>query len=99
MPAGRKAMAAGFALLAVAVLGWSVFRSVNANTNIVNPPTADDLLKSMQSADKQIEEVTRNPNMNESQKQQVIGLIRGGRSRLEAQYNKLKSGQKLTGPG
>ena len=99
MPAGRKAMIGGFAILAVAILGWSIFRSVNSNTNIVNPPTAEDLQRSMQDADKQIEEVMRNPNMNERQKQQVIGIIRGGRGRLEAQYNKLKSGQKLTGPG
>ena len=98
VPPRKLAAIVGFTILALFLAGWSIFRAAKANDRTVLPPNAADLLKSIQNADKQIEEVQRNPNMDENTRQRVLGTLRGGRGRLEHQYNILKSGQKLTGP-
>ena len=98
IPPRKLAAVVGFTILALFLAGWSIFRAAKANDRTVQPPTAADLLKSMQNTDKQIEDAMRNPNMDEQTRQRVLGTLRGGRGRLERQYNTLKSGQKLTGP-
>ena len=98
-PRQKLALVLAILVLSLFIASWSIFRAAKANDATVQPPTADDILKSIQSADKQIEEIMRNPNMTEATRQRALGMLRGGRGRLEGQYNKLKSGQKLTGPG
>src|SRR5687768_13866336 len=96
VPPRKMAAIAGFTVLTLLLAGWSIFRAAKANDRTVQPPTAADLQKSIQQVDKQIEDVMKNPNMNEQTRQRVLGTLRGGRGRLEGQYNVMKSGKKLT---
>ena len=99
IPPGKLAMIVAVVAISLLAAVWSAFRSIKANDRTVQPPTVADLEVSIQNADRQIQEIMNNRNMPEDARQRALGYARSGRGRLEAQYNKLKSGQKLTGPG